>query len=210
MRGDVHLGEDVHEEHFFTYSEKEVQGDAARILRCAECDSVSRALKLDVDDDGSALLYCEPCWIDFYGEKFDGSMSQPPPPPPPLRSPLPPAQESDHGGSGSGSAAAPGSSDEHPQYPEVPFAGNHSSREYSMDQFPVNPNVIAPSLTPRNSEVAYDNTAVRLAMSQIRMAGVSRVGTTPTNSIRMAAPVVAPPQPPPPPAHAPSAQGLHG
>ena len=59
----------VSEEHFYTYSVDEVR-DAAGSLACAECGSTVRALKMDVEDDGEADLYCEPCWKDFYGHSF--------------------------------------------------------------------------------------------------------------------------------------------
>ena len=57
------------EQHFHTYSQEEVIA-ANGALSCAECDCSTRALKLDVEDDGEADLYCEPCWIDFYGFSF--------------------------------------------------------------------------------------------------------------------------------------------
>ena len=56
-------------EHYYTYSSEEVAGSEGA-LSCAECDSTVRALKLDVEDDGEADLFCEPCWIEFYGHTF--------------------------------------------------------------------------------------------------------------------------------------------
>ena len=63
--------DDVHDEHFVTYGRQAVL-DAKGALRCHECDSAERALKLDADEDGSAYLYCEQCWGEFYEERFDG------------------------------------------------------------------------------------------------------------------------------------------
>jgi Ca2+-binding EF-hand superfamily protein len=62
---------DSHASLFCTYTEEEVVASGGK-YDCAECGSSSRALRLDVDDEGGIALYCEPCWIRHYGETFDG------------------------------------------------------------------------------------------------------------------------------------------
>jgi hypothetical protein len=61
---------EIHESHFCTYEKAEVI-EAGGKYSCAECGSTSRALKLDADEHG-VDLYCEPCWILYYDETFDG------------------------------------------------------------------------------------------------------------------------------------------
>ena len=61
---------EVHESHFCTYEKEEVLNSNGKYF-CAECGSTSLALKLDADEHG-VDLYCEPCWIIYYGETFDG------------------------------------------------------------------------------------------------------------------------------------------
>jgi hypothetical protein len=46
---------------------------SAGALRCMECKRGDKALQSDADEDGQQFLYCEPCWADFYKERFDGS-----------------------------------------------------------------------------------------------------------------------------------------
>lgn len=60
----------VNNSHFYTYEKDEVVAAGGK-YKCADCGSTSRALKLDVDEH-SVDLYCEPCWMVFYGETFDG------------------------------------------------------------------------------------------------------------------------------------------
>ena len=61
----------IHASLFCTYTEEEVAASGGK-YDCAECGSLSRALRLDIDDEGGMDLYCELCWIKHYGETFDG------------------------------------------------------------------------------------------------------------------------------------------
>eukprot|EP00946_MAST-07B_sp_MAST-7B-sp1_P002397 g2397.t1 len=61
---------EIHQSHFCTYEKAEVIAAGGKYF-CAECGSTSRALKLDADEHG-VDLYCEPCWIIYYDETFDG------------------------------------------------------------------------------------------------------------------------------------------